>query len=119
MLCTEPIVAFISLYGAINFGILFSFFAAFPYVFHTVYHFDTEQSGLVFLALGVGCILAIVTVLLCDHFIYQKQYLLLHFDRKGGVVPPEHRLYAAMIGCFGLREDLQTLSNNPIFTDKL
>ncbi|KAF7887629.1 hypothetical protein EAF00_009923 [Botryotinia globosa] len=37
ILCTEPIVAFLSLYVAFNFSILSSFIAAFPYVFTTVY----------------------------------------------------------------------------------
>ena len=104
MLFAEPIVAFISVYGGVNFEILFSFFAAFPYVFETVYHFDTEQSGLVFLALGVGCLFAIVTVLLCDRFLYQKQHQMLQTGGENGLVPPEHRLYPALMGSFGLRK---------------
>lgn len=42
MLFTEPIVALLSLYVAFNFSVLFSFFAAFPYVFDSVYGFNTE-----------------------------------------------------------------------------
>lgn len=103
MLFTEPIVGFLSLYIAFNFGVLFTFFAAFPYVFGTVYHFTTEQSGLVFLALGVGCVLAVPTTLLSDRFLYMKQYRLSHKEGRNGVVKPEHRLYPAMVGSFGLR----------------
>ncbi|ATZ57294.1 hypothetical protein BCIN_14g04480 [Botrytis cinerea B05.10] len=102
MLCTEPIVAFLSLYVAFNFSVLFSFFAAFPYVFRTVYGFDTEQSGLVFLAIGIGCFLAIITVLLCDTFLYQPLVTKSHEEGKSGVVAPEYRLYPAMLGSFGL-----------------
>jgi hypothetical protein len=106
MLVAEPIVGFLSLYIAFNFGVLFTFFAAFPYIFSSVYGFSTEQSGLVFLAIGVGCILAIPTALVSDRFIYQKQFRLSHADGKNGVVAPEHRLYPAMWGSFGLRKFL-------------
>lgn len=104
MLVTESIVGFLSLYIAFNFGVLFTFFAAFPYVFGSVYGFGTEQSGLVFLALGVGCLLAVPTVLLSDRYLYLKQHRLSIASGMKGVVAPEHRLYPAMIGCFGLRK---------------
>lgn len=104
MLVAEPIVGFLSLYIAFNFGVLFTFFAAFPYVFGSVYGFDTEQSGLVFLALGVGCVLAAPTVLACDKYLYLKQYRLSHSEGRSGIVAPEHRLYPAMLGSFGLRK---------------
>ncbi len=110
MLFTEPIVAFLSLYIAFNFGVLFTFFAAFPYVFRSVYGFDTELSGLVFLALGIGCILAAPTVLICDRYLYLKQYRLSHADGRNGIVAPEHRLYPAMLGSFGLRKSYVVLS---------
>jgi hypothetical protein len=103
MLFTEPIVGFLSLYIAFNFGVLFTFFAAFPYVFGSVYAFNSEQSGLVFLALGIGCVLAIPTTLICDRFLYQKQYQSALSAGKSGVIAPEYRLYPAMLGSFGLR----------------
>ncbi|RFU28742.1 hypothetical protein B7463_g7595, partial [Scytalidium lignicola] len=102
MLLTEPIVAFLSLYVAFNFGVLFTFFAAFPYVFETVYHFDTDQSGLVFLAIGIGCTFAVPTVLLCDRYFYQPHVAASHSAGHDGVVPPEYRLFPAMMGSFGL-----------------
>jgi hypothetical protein len=102
MLFTEPIVGFLSLYVAFNFSVLFSFFAAFLYVFESVYDFDTEQSGLVFLAIGVGCSLAVPTVLICDRLLYQPRVRISHEEGRKGVVPPEYRLYPAMMGSFGL-----------------
>jgi MFS family permease len=104
MLFTESIVSFLSIYIAFNFGVLFTFFAAFPYVFGSIYHFTTEQSGLVFLALGIGCLLAVPTILLCDRFLYAKQYRLAHGVGRTGVIAPEYRLYPAMLGSFGLRK---------------
>ncbi|PMD30199.1 MFS general substrate transporter [Hyaloscypha variabilis F] len=102
MLVAEPIVGFFSLYVAFNFAVLFAFFAAFPLVFESVYGFDTEQTGLVFIAIGVGCILAVPSVILCDIFIYQPQYRASISAGKGGVVAPEYRLFPAMMGSVGL-----------------
>ncbi|KAJ5766081.1 uncharacterized protein N7511_003697 [Penicillium nucicola] len=98
MLTTEPIVAFICLYVACEFATLFSFFAAIPLIFQGVYGFGIEDSGLVFLAIVVGCLLGSVTVLLCNVFLYLPQVS----KHKGQQVPPEHRLYPALIGSLGL-----------------
>lgn len=94
MLCTEPIVALICLYVAFEFATLFSFFAAFPLVFKGVYGFGIEDSGLLFLSIVIGCLLGALTVLLCDIFLYRKQ----SSKFSGQQVPPEYRLYPAMIG---------------------
>ena len=124
MLITEPIVAFISLYVAVDFGILFTFFASFPLVYSRVYHFNAGQIGLTFLPIMVGCLIATVTCLLCDRLLYQKHLARLNTahsseenlesDKETSPnvsqrlppqikhVEPEHRLYAAMIGSFGL-----------------
>ncbi|KAH8801726.1 MFS multidrug transporter-like protein [Xylogone sp. PMI_703] len=102
MLFTEPIVAFLSLYVAFNFGVLFNFFAAFPYVFKKLYDFDTDQAGLVFLAIGIGCTLALPTVIFCDRYFYQPRVVASRNAGHGGVVPPEYRLFPAMAGSFGL-----------------
>lgn len=74
MLVTELIVEFFSLYVAFNFAVLFCFFAGFPYVFESVYGFSTEQTGLVFLAIGVGCVLAVPNTILCDIYLYQPRF---------------------------------------------
>ncbi|KAJ5231756.1 uncharacterized protein N7469_006344 [Penicillium citrinum] len=98
MLFTEPIVSFVCLYVACEFATLFSFFAAFPLVFQGVYGFGIEESGLVFLSLVVGCLLGALTVLLCDVFLYRPRAVKL----PGLHIPPEYRLYPAMIGSIGL-----------------
>jgi hypothetical protein len=102
MLVTEPIVGFFSLYVAFNFAVLFCFFTAFPYVFESMYGFSTEQTGLVFLAIGVGCVLAVPTTILCDIYLYQPRFRASKAAGKGGVVAPEYRLYPAMMGSVGL-----------------
>jgi hypothetical protein len=124
MLITEPIVAFFSLYVAVDFGILFTFFASFPLVYSRVYHFNAGQIGLTFLPIMVGCLIATVTCLLCDRLLYKKHLARLNTadsseqnlesDKETSPnlsqrlapplkhVEPEYRLYAAMIGSFGL-----------------
>jgi len=102
MLATEPLVAFLSLYTGFNFAVLFCFFAAFPYVFRTVYDFNIEQSGLVFLAIGIGCLLSPPTVLICDRLFYQPQVRLSKAAGRNGDVAPEYRLFSAMFGSLGL-----------------
>ncbi|KAI9828949.1 MAG: hypothetical protein M1819_006448 [Sarea resinae] len=99
MLATEPIVTFLSAYVGFNFAVLFSFFAAFRLIFGRVYGFDTGQIGLVFLAIGLGCLLGTATGLLLDRLVYQK-----HAGRAKHreAVSAEHRLHGAMMGAFGL-----------------
>ncbi|KAK2040175.1 major facilitator superfamily transporter [Colletotrichum somersetense] len=98
MMLTEPIVSFICLYVACEFATLFSFFAALPYVFGTVYGFGVEQQGLVFISIAVGCVLGSLTVLLCNAALYLPQTKR-HPPQR---TPPEYRLYPAMVGSVGL-----------------
>ena len=124
MLVTEPIVAFFSLYVAVDFGILFTFFASFPLVYSRVYHFNAGQVGLTFLPIMVGCFIATITCILCDSILYKKHLARLNTANSSEDtleshketatnrphlppppvkhLEPEHRLYAAMIGSFGL-----------------
>lgn len=98
MLFTEPIVGLLSLYVSAEFGTLFSFFAAVPYTFGRVYGFSLQHSGLVFLSIVIGCLLGLITVMLCDVFLYRKQSQ----KYPPHQTPPEHRLYPAIFGSIGL-----------------
>ncbi|KAI9843754.1 MAG: hypothetical protein M1837_006114 [Sclerophora amabilis] len=102
MLFTEPIVGFFSLYVAFNFAVLFCFFASFPLIFEGVYGFDRSGTGLTFLAIAVGCLISALVVIVLDQMVYQKQCRLSLKGGRGGVVAPEHRLYAAMAGSVAL-----------------
>jgi len=102
MLVSEPVVFFFSVYTAFVFAILFMFFAAIPYIFsRRPYEFTVSQNGLVFIAIGLGVLLAGATGLLIDQFVYQAQ------NRKAiaagnAHAQPEHRLYNAMLGSLGI-----------------
>lgn len=102
MLFTEPVVFFFSLYTAFAFGVLFLYFAAFPYVFQRPpYSFTVSQTGLTFLGIGFGVLLAAITGVVIDRKIYQLQHR--KATAKGCAhARPEHRLYNAMIGSFGI-----------------
>lgn len=102
MLFTEPIVFFFSLYTGFNFSVIFGFFDAFPIVFQGVYGFDTGLGGLTFLGIGLGCCFGVVTAILVNRIWYHPEYLKSHKEGRLGVVAPEHRLYVAMMGSFGL-----------------
>ena len=101
MLFTEPIVFFFSLYTAFTFAILFAFFEAFPVVFGGVYGFSTSQTGLTFLAVGLGVLIATITTVIIDRKVYMKYHRRAKQAGKIGA-PPEHRLYAAMSGGPGI-----------------
>jgi MFS family permease len=100
MLCTEPIVAFLSIYTAFNFSVLFGFFDAFPIVFQGIYHFNIGESGLAFVGIGIGCVLATCLFILIDRLMYRKKTM--QRLARGDVthLPPEERLYAAIVGSF-------------------
>lgn len=101
LLATEPIVSFLSLYIGFNFAVLYGFFASLQLVFQEVYGFQPHETGLTFLSLAIGATLATVTCLIMDKLIYQKKHQQL---TKQGVkkVPPEYRLYPAMVGSIGV-----------------
>lgn len=98
----QPVVFFFSLYTAFAFGVLFLFFAAFPYIFsRPPYSFTTSQSGLTFIAIGIGVVLGGSTSIIIDRTVYQKKH---RAAVAAGIpnVDPEHRLYSAMIGSWGI-----------------
>lgn len=110
MLFVESIVLFMTIYMAFNFAVFYSFFAAFPYVFgedHGKYGFTPGQQGLTFISIAVGCVIGFAVVVYID----RRTYPALEARYKRGVgsggsgdgseageVPPEYRLYGAMIG---------------------
>ena len=96
MMFTEPIVGLFSLYVAINFATLYSFFAAFPLVFGETYNFDLGSTGLSFLGLGVGVLCATAVMTLIDGHFYRRSFV--QATARGETLAPERRLCIAMVG---------------------
>jgi MFS family permease len=98
MLFQEPIVAYFTIYISVIFSILFSFFDAFPLVFGGVYGFSLGGTGISFLGLFIGVAIGIITHIVIDRLTYRKFTLARQARGDFTHLPPEHRLYPAMIG---------------------
>ena len=61
------------------------------------YGASEEQSGLVFVAVIIGCALGLTTIMICDKLFYQSQIPNYPLHK----VPPEFRLYSAVIASVG------------------
>ena len=70
-------------------------------MFQGVYGFDNSHTGITFLSIGVGLMIAVPTCLACDRWLYQKKRVQAIKQGKF-TAAPEHRLYSAMIGGFGV-----------------
>lgn len=102
MLLTEPIVASFSIYVSFSFSVLYSFLTAIPLVFGVVYRFTPEQQNLPFIAIAIGCLIAMPTQLVLDYVVYQRRSSVPITRGEMKAVAPEQRLYGAMIGSIGL-----------------
>lgn len=95
MLFVESIVLFMTIYMAFNFAVFYSFFAAFPYIFGgDKYNFTTGEQGLTFISIALGCVIGFLAVVYID----RRTYPALEAKYGVGSVPPEYRLYGAMVG---------------------
>lgn len=85
MLFLSPIVGLMSLYIAINYGILYLFFTTVTFVFEGQYHFSSGAVGLSYIGVGVGMITGMACLGIMSDRIIRKQ-------QAKGDVKPEHRL---------------------------
>ncbi|PWN38624.1 MFS general substrate transporter [Meira miltonrushii] len=94
LLAYEPIVLLLSLYTAVVYAILYSFFSAFPIVFQEVRGWSPGIGGLAFLGILVGMIFAFAFVIFYINPDYIKEV-----EKNGGFfAPPEVRLKGALVG---------------------
>ncbi|CBX92767.1 similar to MFS multidrug transporter [Plenodomus lingam JN3] len=94
LLFTEPIVLLLSLYHAIIYGILYMLFGAFPIVYRIGRGWNEGVSGLPFIAVAVGIVLAILYVILYDNKMYMKKVV----ASGKGYTTPEARLPMCIVG---------------------
>ncbi|OAA69130.1 Major facilitator superfamily domain, general substrate transporter [Cordyceps fumosorosea ARSEF 2679] len=103
MLCTEPIVALVSLYCGFLFALLYTFVVAVPWIFTRYYGFPEPLASLSFLGLIVGTLSASIPLVGLDVYYYQPRLLRWqaeHDDEDGTPLPSEHRLIGALAGSF-------------------
>ena len=92
MLITEPIVLLISLYMSFIYGIVYGLLEAYPYVFEDIHGMSPGTSGLTFIGLIVGQLLA-CALILSQQPIYTRKLAANH-----NTPIPEWRLTPSIIG---------------------
>jgi len=98
LLFTEPIVLLLSIYHAIIYGILYMLFGAFPIVYRKGRGWNEGISGLPFVAVAIGVLMAILYVILFDNKMYMKKVL----ASGKGYTTPEARLPMCIVGGIAL-----------------
>ncbi|GAA6039859.1 hypothetical protein JCM8097_006766 [Rhodosporidiobolus ruineniae] len=88
----EPMLAVITMYMSFTYGIVYLLFEAIPIVFEQVHGLNSGESGLVFLALLSGGVVAVGLYV----FYFNRQYMKLHRAMRPRQVPPEERLKPLM-----------------------
>lgn len=91
----DPAVLFTNVYTALVYGIYYSFFEAFPLVYGPLYGFNIGETGVVFLCIVVGCVLAM------GIYFYYLQFMLIPDILKNGLRAQESRLRPALIFVWG------------------
>lgn len=92
MLCCSPIVAAMSIYMAVVYGMLYLLFTTFTYVFEENYGFTESTVGLVYIGCGAGMIIGLVILgTISDPLIKRLS------AKNGGVMKPEYRLPPVMV----------------------
>lgn len=97
ILLSELIVFLITIYMSIIYGLLYMFFFAYPVVYMEGKGWSASKTGLMFIPIGVGVILASVIAPLFNRQYNNKAQKYLD---KGELPPPELRLIPMMIGCW-------------------
>lgn len=93
MLVSEPLVIMISLFLALNFGVLFSWFITVPVVLSSVYNFTPHMIGYAFTSAIGGTFMAFLSTAAIDQVTVR-----LLLKKKRGDLDIEHRLIPAMVG---------------------
>ncbi|GAA5922431.1 hypothetical protein JCM1841_004906 [Sporobolomyces salmonicolor] len=91
LLFTEIIVALITAYMSVVYGLIYLLFEGYPVIFSEMHHLGPGYSSLPFLSTFVGAVIAVPISLL-----YQKRYILA--VKEAGKHEPEMRLPPAQIG---------------------
>lgn len=97
-LITELIVALVTLYMTVIYGLLYMFFFAFPVVFGEGKGWSDHRVGLAFIPVAVG---VLVGTALAPFVNKDYQRRCEKYRARGEVPPPELRLIPMMISCWG------------------
>jgi len=87
----DPAILFANVYTSLNYGIYYSFFDVFPIVYLGIYHYSVGIMSVIFLAVIIACVIAVILYSLYLHF------YLVPWTRRNGLGVPEKRLAAALL----------------------
>ncbi|KAE8446636.1 hypothetical protein EG329_011829 [Mollisiaceae sp. DMI_Dod_QoI] len=91
----DPAITFVCIYSALVYAIYYSFFEAFPIVYHGFYGMTLGEIGLIFLSIIIGCLIATAMYAAYLYFIFMP--------RSQKVAPTqESRLLPALIAVWVL-----------------
>ena len=93
---TEPIIVLVALYLTVIYIILFTFLNGYTFIFTETYGFSEGITGLSFIGIGIGLCLA--SCLVPVMYIWAKRDLAKAKAQGGSRLPPEFRLWFAMLG---------------------
>lgn len=97
LLFLDPMCFCLCLFSAILLGVLYLFFGAFPLVFEKVYNFNLWQTGLSFLGILVGMLVAVGTLPVW-HRLYLHQAAKHQKQTGDAESMPEFRLPSSVLG---------------------
>ncbi|KAL8710165.1 MAG: hypothetical protein Q9220_005248 [cf. Caloplaca sp. 1 TL-2023] len=92
----EPVIMLLALYLTVIYIILFTFLNGYTFIFTETYGFSQGITGLSFIGIGIGLCVASLIV----PFMYKaaKRQMATIKDQGGDRLPPEFRLWFAMLG---------------------
>nr|ALK02044.1 fructose facilitator [Wickerhamiella domercqiae] len=93
MLVTEPVVLSFGLWISFAWFLTFLFLSVIGITFSEKKHWGEGVAGLPYIGLGIGCTLGFAS-----NFLQIRKYNQVRAELNGRPVPPEARLYGAMIG---------------------
>ncbi|KAF1812051.1 MFS general substrate transporter [Eremomyces bilateralis CBS 781.70] len=94
LMLLDPSIAFTAVYTALIYGIYYSFFESFPLVYMGMYGFNQGQTGLVFLSIPIGTLVALIVYWSYIYWFVEPEIL------KNGLGAPEHRLIPGLFSAF-------------------
>lgn len=97
VLLSELIVFLLTIYMSIIYGLLYMFFFAYPIVYMEGKGWSASKTGLMFIPIGVGVIIATAV---CPIFNNHYNRRAKKYTDRGQLPPPELRLFPMMIGCW-------------------
>ncbi|KAF1816004.1 benomyl/methotrexate resistance protein [Eremomyces bilateralis CBS 781.70] len=94
LMLLDPSIAFTAVYIALIYGIFYSFFESFPLVYMEIYGFNQGQTGLTFISITVGTVVALSAYWAYIYWIVEPEI------RTSGLGAPERRLIPALFSAF-------------------